>query len=363
MKKVLFIGSISSHYQQSIIDALKWSGFEVFTPVFEEYREVNRLIKFFYKNIHKRKFIHRLNGYNIDKLNEVNLDLVFIVNDYFMDEDFFIVCEKRGIPVYGYCMDALSFCNKAMEGNDVFGHLKYYTAYYSYEPSDVRYVVKNGKNVKYLPIGFDERYFSNDKPIDKCEYDIFFAGSLDNRRRELLNEIAKYAEANKLKMIVKTGIQLKKFESVLLIPKLLIRQSKFKAKYPYLFRCIDNNTLGIGKISKVYALSRFCINIHSGANPEEHTGPNPRTFETMAAGSCLVTDVDHLLGTGFVDGKELIAYSDVEDLIKKLDYYNNNEKERQKLALVGRNACWEKFTQRKLIRSLLVEEGLCTKIF
>ena len=360
MKKILFIGDTSFHYQKSIIDALEWNGFEVFTPRFEKYHEANRLIKFFYKNIHKRNFIYRLNGYNLEKLNEVNPDLVFIVNDYFMDEEFLIACEKRGIPVYGYCMDALSFCNKAMEGNNVFGHLKYYTAYYSYEPTDVRYVIKNGKHVKYLPIGFDERYFSSDNLIDKFDYDIFFAGSLDNRRRELLNEIAKYAEENQLKMIVKTGIQLKKFESILLIPKLLIRQSKFKAKYPYLFRCIDNNTLGIEKISKVYALSRFCINIHSGANPEEHTGPNPRTFETMAAGSCLVTDVDHLLGTGFVDGKELIAYSGVEDLIKKLDYYNSNEQERKKLALVGRNACWERFTQRKLIRSLLEEEGLCT---
>ena len=174
-----------------------------------------------------------------------------------------------------------------------------------------------------------------------------------------MNEIAKYAEENQLKMIVKTGIQLKKFESILLIPKLLIRQSKFTAKYPYLFRCIDNNTLGIEKLSKVYALSRFCINIHSGANPEEHTGPNPRTFETMAAGSCLVTDADHLLGTGFEDGKELIAYSGSEDLIKKIDYYNNNELERQKLALAGRKVCWERFTQRKLIRNLLVEEELC----
>ena len=73
----------------------------------------------------------------------------------------------------------------------------------------------------------------------------------------------------------------------------------------------------------------------------------------------MVTDADHLLGTGFEDGKELIAYSDSEDLIKKIDYYNNNELERQKLALAGRKVCWERFTQRKLIRNLLVEEELC----
>ena len=47
------------------------------------------------------------------------------------------------------------------------------------------------------------------------------------------------------------------------------------------------------------------------------------------------------------------------DTIKKLDYYNKNEQERRELALAGRNSCWKRFTQRKLIRSLLAEEGLC----
>ena len=36
-------------------DALEWNGFEVFTPKFEKYHEANRLVKFFYKNIHKIK--------------------------------------------------------------------------------------------------------------------------------------------------------------------------------------------------------------------------------------------------------------------------------------------------------------------
>lgn len=46
MKKILFIGDISFHYQKSIIDALEWNGFEVFTPKFEKYHEANRLVKF-----------------------------------------------------------------------------------------------------------------------------------------------------------------------------------------------------------------------------------------------------------------------------------------------------------------------------
>lgn len=357
MKNILFISDMSTHYPKSIIDAFEYHGFRVHMPKFEKFQEANRLIKFFYKKRHQKKYIEKFRGYNIQKLEESKPDFVFVVNDYFMDENFFELCEKKNIPVYGYCQDALKYCDKAMEGNDVFSHLKYYTAYYSYEPTDVQYKVKDGNSVKYMALGFDERFFHTHEDT-AYDLDIFFAGSLDKLRKEYLNEVAKYAKQNGLRMVVKTGIQLFHCESPLLFFKLFVRRLRFRLSYPFLYEVIDNKFSQIEELVNLYAKSRFCINIHYGVNPEEHTGPNPRTFETMASGTCLITDADHLFGTEFVDGKDIVAFTDVNELISKLDYYGHNEHEREKIALAGKEKVWDKYTERKLIDVFLKQENL-----
>ena len=357
MKNILFISDMSTHYPKSMIDAFEYYGFRVNMPKYEKFQEANRLIKFFYKRRHQKKYIEKFRSYNIHKLEESNPDFVFIVNDYFMDEIFFELCEKKNIPVYGYCQDALKYCNKAMEGNDVFRHLKHYTAYYSYEPTDVQYKVKGGNSVKYMPLGFDERFFHVQKAT-AYDMDIFFAGSLDRLRKEILNGVARYAKQTGLNMVVKTGIQLFNCESPLLFFKLFMRRLRFRLSYPYLYEVIDNKFSQIEELAQLYARSRFCINIHYGVNPEEHTGPNPRTFETMAAGTCLITDEDHLYGTDFKDGRDIVTFSDVNELISKLDYYIHDDDARMRIAMAGKAKVWSSYTERTLINRFLKQERL-----
>lgn len=358
-KKILFIGSNALHYQKSIMKGFANNGFDISCPQIMEYEECNRFIKFAYKNIHKKNFIKKQNEYYFKALVECNPDYVFIVNDYFMSTKFLEECSNRGIKIFGYSLDAIDFCNQAMEGNDIYGHLRYYDAFYSYEPTDVRFTVKNGKNVKYLPLGFDASFFSNEfHNKTKYEYDIFFAGSLDSKRIEILNKVAKLAYERNYKMVVHTGIQLKKYESILLIPKIFFRQRKFKKHYPYLYNVIDNNTVPIEKISKLYSDSRICLNIRTGNCPEQHTGPNPRTFETMAAGSLVFVDSGHLDTVTIKSDKDLVEFENDKDLLEKIEYYLSREKERIALAKQGFRSVWEKYTQDCLIKLLIEKEDI-----
>ena len=359
MGRILFIGSNVTHYQESIMKGFINNGFDVYSPKYLEYKEVNRLIKFAYKNIHKRNFIKKQNTLYFSRLQEVKPDYVFIVNDYFMSTEFLEYCESKGIKILGYSLDAIDFCNEAMEGNNIYEHFKYYDAFYSYEPTDTRFIVKNGNNVKYLPLGFDASFFDRTfHNKSEYKYDIFFAGSLDKNRIEILNQVAKLAYENGYKMIVHTGIQLKKYNSLLLIPKIFFRQRKFKKHYRYLYDVIDNNIIPIDKISKLYANSKICINIHASKCPEQHTGPNPRTFETMAAGSLVFIDSGHVESVLEDAGKYLVEFGNSDDLLRKISYYMSNEQERLKLASFGFERAWSYYTQDNLVKQIIDNENI-----
>lgn len=358
MKRCLCIGGFQYHYQKSYIGALERNGVKVYTPELLNYKETNRFIKFFYKDLHKRRFIEKQNGLYLEKLNEVNPDFVFIINDYFISQEFLEQCIEKNIPIYGCSIDAISFCNDAMEGNNIFDHLKYYDAFYSYEPTDVRYTLKKGKNVEYLPLGFDKQYFPEDIKNNVYKTDIFFCGSLDRKRIEILNLVAEFASQNGYKMVVNTSIQLKRFDSILLVPKILLRRIKFKIKYKYLYECIDNNYIGVNKLVEMYSGSKVCINIHASNNPEEHTGPNPRTFETLAAGSLLFQEKGFICRGELVQGREFVEYRDVYDLIEKLGYYLSNDDERVLITREGHNKVWKNFTQDCLVNRILKNEKL-----
>lgn len=335
------------------------NGFDVYNPVYLKYREVSRIIKFAYKNIHKRNFIKKQNELYLKKLNEVNPDYVFIVNDYFMSDEFLESCISKGVKILGYSLDAIDFCNEAMEGNNIYEHLKYYDAFYSYEPTDVRFKVKNGNHVKYLPLGFDASFFQKEfHNKSEYKYDIFFAGSLDKKRIEILNKVAQLAYENSYRMVVHTGIQLKRYVSILLIPKIFFRQRKFKKYYPYLYDVINNHTVPIEKISKLYSDSKICINIHAGNCPEQHTGPNPRTFETMAAGSLVFIDAGHLSQISVRVNEDLIEFDNDKDLLEKIKYYLSHENERIFIAKHGFKSVWENYNQDKLVKTIIANEEL-----
>jgi len=96
------------------------------------------------------------------------------------------------------------------------------------------------------------------------------------------------------------------------------------------------------------------IGNQNGMNAEEHTKflnkglmviqnsrwqeITRRIFEGMACGKMVLTDkldISRGLEELFVDGEDIVLYNDMFDCIEKMNYYNENEEERERIAYNG----------------------------
>jgi hypothetical protein len=81
-----------------------------------------------------------------------------------------------------------------------------------------------------------------------------------------------------------------------------------------------------------------------------------RIFEGMACGKLVLTDRLNIvkgLEELFIDGKEIVLYDDMFDCIEKLNYYNENESKREKIAYNGMNKVLKNHTQIQRVDKLI----------
>ena len=88
------------------------------------------------------------------------------------------------------------------------------------------------------------------------------------------------------------------------------------------------------KSATLYSKTKICLNIHDG----RHKSPNPRTFEILATGTFELIDERESYGGLLQEGRDLIQFRDVEDLLFKIDYYLLHEDEREAIAASGHRA-------------------------
>lgn len=79
--------------------------------------------------------------------------------------------------------------------------------------------------------------------------------------------------------------------------------------------------------------SRIAINRH--IEVAEACANNARLYEATGSGALLITDQKSNLGELFEIEKEVVAYHDAEDLIRKIKYYLGHEEERAAIAGAG----------------------------
>ena len=82
---------------------------------------------------------------------------------------------------------------------------------------------------------------------------------------------------------------------------------------------------------------------------------NYRNFETIGCGTALITDYNHMYDElGFVDGKNVIFYDDMNSLREKLDYYLE---EKEILSKIGESGeiLSKRHTYKKRIKDLINE--------
>jgi hypothetical protein len=81
-----------------------------------------------------------------------------------------------------------------------------------------------------------------------------------------------------------------------------------------------------------------------------------RIFEAMACGKLVITDRlpnETGLSEMFIDGEDIIYYDEMFDCIEKMNYYNENEEERERIAYNGMAKVIGNYTQIQVVDKLL----------
>lgn len=85
---------------------------------------------------------------------------------------------------------------------------------------------------------------------------------------------------------------------------------------------------------------------------------NMRVFETLSTGSFLLTNWLPTLEELFEDGKHLVTYKTLDEMVKKAKYYLEHEDEREQIAKAGHEAFMRGHTYRHRVEKILSVVGV-----
>jgi hypothetical protein len=134
---------------------------------------------------------------------------------------------------------------------------------------------------------------------------------------------------------------------------------------------------GIGNsqfLDYLYHWAEGAIGNRNGLGPKEHTEflntglmviqnsrwkeITRRIFEGMACGKMVLTDrlsEETGLSEMFIDGEDIVYYDEMFDCIEKMNYYNENEEERERIAHNGMLKVLHNYTQIQVVDKLIKE--------
>jgi len=217
---------------------------------------------------------------------------------------------QRGIKTINWCLDdpfgELNSFNNIKNRNE-------YDYFFVFDPYYVRKLKKTGqKNAFYLPCAVDPDIHREMTLMEKREYrhNVSFVGTYQKNREELLKKIKEYNPSI-------WGYHWNKTKGLNIQKEKLHGNKKIK----------DNN-----RMCEIFNTSKINLNIHY---PHSRESVNLRTFDVLATKSFLLCDYFEELPNLFEIDKEIVCYKDVKELRKKIEYYLENEDERNKIIEAG----------------------------
>jgi len=102
---------------------------------------------------------------------------------------------------------------------------------------------------------------------------------------------------------------------------------------------------------KIYSGAPLSLNLHHPMN--DVVGVNIRTFELAAAGACQVVDLKEELAALFKPGEELVAYRDLAELRRELDYHLAHPDEARAIGANARRRALAEHTARHRVQEML----------
>ena len=207
-----------------------------------------------------------------------------------------------------------------------------------FEYDDVEYLTKKYNiPARYVPLGADYKVYY---PVEKTrDIDILFVGSPYKNRIYLLEKICKRAYQNN--WTIKIG-------GPWYDANHFWKKYQFNHRYKYLSKYVENRYFDVNELSDLYCRSKICLNI----NEVKHKSLSPRTFEICATNSFQIMNSGQA-AHGYLDlQKDLVLYTDEDDLLKKIEYYLENENERKVIAKSGYESTIKRCTLQKIVQEV-----------
>jgi|GEM_PF-1907030 len=202
------------------------------------------------------------------------------------------------------------------------------------------YLQKKGR---FLPLASSKKYQYHEvlKDDEAFVYDILFIGTAWPNRVKTINELIENLP-KKLKFKVALS-------SNIFLPEFKMSHVDF-----YKWRVANS------EFSKLVNRSRIVITLgrefSSSENPSQSSSPPPRIFEqALAGGFQLVNKSDFTFNDIFKDGKEVISFNGIEDLIHKIDFFLKNPKERISIAENAQKLVVNKHMYRHRLEQILAD--------
>ena len=104
------------------------------------------------------------------------------------------------------------------------------------------------------------------------------------------------------------------------------------------------------KMPEVFRYSKINLNITLRSI---ESGMPLRALDVMGAGGFLLSNYQTELAENFVDGEELVLFESEEDLLAKVEYYLQHEKERQAIARRGWKKVCEEYSYEKRVAQIM----------
>ncbi|MDI6785870.1 MAG: glycosyltransferase [bacterium] len=179
---------------------------------------------------------------------------------------------------------------------------KFYAPYFSYIVTTYKEAAKRYKEIKYENVIFSQwacNHFLYRKLNLPYKYDVSFVGQPHGDRPKIIKNLIKYR----------------------------INVECFGFGWP-------KGRVSTYEMIKIFNQSKINLNL-SNASRGQINQIKGRDFEIPGCGSFMITGFNEALKEFFEIGKEVVVYTDIEDLIEKIRYFLKNDEERERIKEEG----------------------------
>ena len=275
--------------------------------------KTNRIWRSFGFRYKKGVLIKSINEYILNKLKEIGtnkFDLIWIDKAVFITKETSKILRNKTEKLVHFTPDpAFTF--------HISKHFTNSISIYDYVITTKKYEIELYKNhvsenkIIYATQGFNRALHKPLIPFGDKKEGVLFIGHYEKERGEILQQLID----NGINISV-AGIKWNKF----------VKQNKNSGKLEFL----GNGIYG-GSYAKTLSQYRFSWGALSKWIPELHT---TRTFEIPACGTALITERNSETSS-FFNEDEAIFYDTIDEIIKKIKYYQAKTKELEQLTIKG----------------------------